>query len=59
MTSEEASAVLGRYQRAHPAAWDRLRRAIEKAVGHPVGQPPMVELLLDLAPAGAARPRND
>jgi deazaflavin-dependent oxidoreductase (nitroreductase family) len=59
MTSEEASAALGRYQRAHPGAWDRLRRAIEKAVGHPVGQLPMVELLLDLAPAGADRPRND
>jgi hypothetical protein len=56
MTSAEASACLGRYQRAHPGAWDRLRQVIEKAAGHPVDQLPMVELLLDLAPAGTARP---
>lgn len=49
MTSVEASAALERYQRAHPGAWDSLRQAIEKAVGHPVGQLPMVELLVDLA----------
>lgn len=59
MTSVEASAALARYQRAHPKAWDRLRRAIEKAAGHPVDQLPMVELLLDLAPAGAGCLRND
>lgn len=59
MTSAEASAALGRYQRAHPGAWDRLRQAIEKAVGHPVNQLPMVELLLDLAPARADRPGKD
>jgi hypothetical protein len=46
MTADEASAALDRYQQAHPAAWDRLRQAIEKAVGHPVDQLPMVELLL-------------
>jgi deazaflavin-dependent oxidoreductase (nitroreductase family) len=50
MTADEASAALDRYQQAHPAAWDRLRQAIEKAVGHPVDQLPMVELLL--APGG-------
>jgi hypothetical protein len=55
MTSAEASAALERYQRAYPGAWDHLRQAIEKAVGHPVDQLPMVELLLDLAPAGADR----
>lgn len=48
MTAAEAAAALDVYQRAHPRAWDRLRRAIEKAVGHPVGQLPMVELNLDL-----------
>lgn len=56
MTSAEASAALGRYQHAHPGAWDRLRQVIEKATGHPAGQLPMVELLLDLAPAGTGRP---
>jgi deazaflavin-dependent oxidoreductase (nitroreductase family) len=49
MTPAEAAAALDRYQRAHPQAWERLRQAIEKAVGHPVGQLPMVELLLELA----------
>lgn len=49
MTPAEAAAALDRYQRAHPGAWERLRQAIEKAVGHPVGQLPMVELCLDLA----------
>ena len=58
MTSEEAAAALDRYQRAHPGSWNRLRQAIEKAVGHPVGQLPMVELDLDLAPAGADRPER-
>jgi deazaflavin-dependent oxidoreductase (nitroreductase family) len=46
MTSAEAAASLNAYQRAHPRAWERLRAAIEKAVGHPVGQLPMVELRL-------------
>jgi deazaflavin-dependent oxidoreductase (nitroreductase family) len=49
ITSAEASAALDRHQHAHPRAWDRLREAIEKAVGQPVGQLPMAELLLDLA----------
>ena len=56
MTSAEASACLGRYQRAHPAAWEHLRQAIEKAAGHPADQLPMVELLLDLAPGELAVP---
>ena len=47
----EALAVLGRYQSAHPGAWDRLRQAIEKATGHPAEQLPVVELRLDLAQA--------
>jgi deazaflavin-dependent oxidoreductase (nitroreductase family) len=58
MTSAEASAALGRYQGAHPAAWDRLQRAIEKATGHPVEQLPMVELLLDLDGTGASSPQD-
>ena len=44
----EASEVIARYQVAHPGAWRGLRGAIEKAVGHPVGDLPMVELRLDL-----------
>jgi deazaflavin-dependent oxidoreductase (nitroreductase family) len=58
MTSAEASATLDRYQHAHPGAWDRLRQAIEKAVGHPVGQLPMVELLLDFT-LGSTHPPSD
>ncbi len=57
MTSIEASATLDRYQHAHPRAWDRLRQAIEKAVGHPVDQLPMVELLLDLTAQALPIPR--
>jgi hypothetical protein len=53
MTSAEAPAALGRYQRANPGARDRLRQVIEKAAGHPVGQLPMAELLL------MARPRRN
>jgi deazaflavin-dependent oxidoreductase (nitroreductase family) len=49
MRAAEAAATLDGYQRAHPDAWNRLRGAIEKAVGHPVGELPMVELLLDLS----------
>jgi deazaflavin-dependent oxidoreductase (nitroreductase family) len=46
MTPAEAAAALDRYQRVHPRSWARLRAAIEKAVGHPVDQLPMVELRL-------------
>ena len=53
MTSAEAPAALGRYQRAHPGARDRLRQVTEKAAGHPVGQPPTAGLLL------VARPRRN
>jgi len=56
MTSAEASAPLRRYQRAHPGAWDRLRQVIEQAAGHPVGQLPMAESLLHIAPGGTVRP---
>lgn len=57
MTSTEASATLDRYQHAHPRAWDRLRQAIEKAVGHPVDELPMVESLLDLTSQELPAPR--
>jgi hypothetical protein len=50
MTSAEAPAALGRYQRAHPRPRDRLRQVIEKAAGHAAGQPPTAELLSRLAP---------
>jgi hypothetical protein len=50
MTSAEASAALGRCQRAHPGARDGLRQVTEKAAGHPAGQLPMAELLPGLAP---------
>jgi deazaflavin-dependent oxidoreductase (nitroreductase family) len=58
MASEEASAALDRYQRVHPGAWRRLRQVIEKAVGHPLGQLPMVELLLVPASEVSERSRN-
>lgn len=38
--------VLDRYRTAHPAAWERLRGAIESAVGHTVDSLPMVRLRL-------------
>ncbi|BDH58650.1 nitroreductase family deazaflavin-dependent oxidoreductase [Tsukamurella sp. PLM1] len=38
--------VLDRYRTEHPFAWDRLRGAIEQAVGHPVDGLPMVRLSL-------------
>lgn len=41
-----SSEVLARYQRDHPAAWNQLRGAIEKAVGHPVQGLPMVRFAL-------------
>jgi hypothetical protein len=50
MTSAEAPAAPGRYQRAHPGARDGLRQVIEKAAGHPAGQLPMAGLLPGLAP---------
>jgi deazaflavin-dependent oxidoreductase (nitroreductase family) len=46
MTDGEAAAALDRYRTAHPKAWERLRGAIEKAVGRPVDTLPMVELNL-------------
>lgn len=47
MTAAESREALGRYQEAHPAAWRHLRDAIEHAVGQPVTELPMVELVLD------------
>ncbi|NGN91293.1 nitroreductase family deazaflavin-dependent oxidoreductase [Nocardioides sp. KC13] len=47
LTDEEAAAALGRYQQAHPKAWQRLRGAIEAAVGHEVETLPMVNLKLE------------
>jgi deazaflavin-dependent oxidoreductase (nitroreductase family) len=46
LTDEESAAALGRYQKAHPKAWQRLRGAIETAVGHEVEGVPMVNLKL-------------
>lgn len=44
LTDHEAAAALDRYRTHHPKAWDRLRGAIEAAVGHPIEGLPMVEL---------------
>ncbi|MCK0174433.1 nitroreductase family deazaflavin-dependent oxidoreductase [Mycolicibacterium sp. F2034L] len=46
MSPQDADAVLDRYQQAHPAAWRRLRGAIEKTVRQPVERLPMVRLTL-------------
>ncbi|SDK49354.1 deazaflavin-dependent oxidoreductase, nitroreductase family [Nocardioides sp. YR527] len=47
LTEEESAAALGRYQQAHPKAWQRLRGAIEAAVGHEVEGLPTVNLKLE------------
>lgn len=57
MTSAEAPAALGRYQRAHPGPRDGLRQVTEKAAGHPAGQPPVTGLLPGLAPQELPAPR--
>lgn len=44
----EALRVLIRYREAHPKAWQRLRGAIEEAVGHEIEGLPMIELTLKL-----------
>lgn len=46
MSQDDAGAVLDRYQQAHPAAWRRLRGAIEQVAGQPVDRLPMVRLTL-------------
>lgn len=46
MAEGESTAVLSRYQAAHPAAWRRLRGVIEHATGRPADLLPMVELTL-------------
>ncbi|MFE6648168.1 nitroreductase family deazaflavin-dependent oxidoreductase [Nocardioides sp. NPDC057772] len=46
LSEEKSAAALGRYQQAHPKAWQRLRGAIETAVGHEVEGLPMVNLKL-------------
>lgn len=46
LSEEESAAALARYQQAHPKAWQRLRGAIETAVGHEVEGLPMVNLKL-------------
>lgn len=46
MPEVEAAAALDRYRTSHPKAWERLRGAIETAVGHPVDALPMVRLTL-------------
>ena len=47
LSEQESAAALGRYQVAHPKAWQRLRGAIEAAVGHEVEGLPMVSLKLE------------
>ncbi|WP_134322055.1 nitroreductase family deazaflavin-dependent oxidoreductase [Cumulibacter soli] len=44
LPDDEADSILARYQHNHPKAWERLRGAIEHAVGHSVRGLPMVEL---------------
>ncbi|ADG77738.1 Deazaflavin-dependent oxidoreductase, nitroreductase family OS=Tsukamurella paurometabola (strain ATCC 8368 / DSM / CCUG 35730 / CIP 100753 / JCM 10117/ KCTC 9821 / NBRC 16120 / NCIMB 702349 / NCTC 13040) OX=521096 GN=Tpau_1106 PE=4 SV=1 [Tsukamurella paurometabola] len=44
---EASDQVLERYQRSHPAAWRRLRGAIEQATGAPVESLPMVRFTLN------------
>jgi hypothetical protein len=56
MTSAEAPAALGRYQRAHPGERDGPRPVIEKAACYPAGQLPMAEPLPGLAPQGLSVP---
>jgi deazaflavin-dependent oxidoreductase (nitroreductase family) len=46
MSERESDAALARYQQVHPRAWKLFRRAIERAVRHPVVGLPMVELSL-------------
>ncbi|MGY0390338.1 nitroreductase family deazaflavin-dependent oxidoreductase [Nocardioides sp. WG-D5] len=46
LDEDESAAALGRYRQAHPKAWQRLRGAIETAVGHEVDGLPMVNLKL-------------
>lgn len=46
MTSEESATTLDRYRVLHPRNWEVLRGAIEKAIGRPVTELPMVELTL-------------
>jgi hypothetical protein len=56
MTSAEAPAAPGRYQRAHPGPRDGLRQVTEKAAGHPAGQLPMAGLLPGLPLQGLSVP---
>lgn len=46
MNESESERALSRYAQDHPAAWRRLRAAIEKASGQPVDRLPMLELTL-------------
>lgn len=46
LTDAESTLARGRYRRAHPRAWARLRRVIEGAVSHPVTGRPMVRLTM-------------
>ena len=50
LSDVEAGEALDRYRLARPKDWEVLRGAIEKAVGHPVVDLPMVELVLDGEP---------
>ncbi|MEO6955719.1 MAG: nitroreductase family deazaflavin-dependent oxidoreductase [Antricoccus sp.] len=46
MSAAESSAALAPYAQTHPAAWNRLKSAIERTVGHQISELPMVELTL-------------
>jgi deazaflavin-dependent oxidoreductase (nitroreductase family) len=46
LTKEQSATELKRYQEARPTSWAQLEPAIEKALGHPVTEVPMVELTL-------------
>lgn len=47
MSDDEAAATLARYIERRPRDWAVLKAAMEKALGHPVDELPMVELSLD------------
>ncbi|MFV0535452.1 MAG: nitroreductase family deazaflavin-dependent oxidoreductase [Cumulibacter sp.] len=56
LPDDEADSVLARYQDNHPKAWERLRGAIEHAVGHSVRGLPTVELSWETTQYGVGQP---
>lgn len=53
MSDDESADALTRYKQRNPRAWQRLRGAIEHAVGSPVDGLPMVELSTGTRELGA------